>query len=265
MTLIEKTSLDGLTIYLSPRLGKEHGIVFCFTDRNGGYSKGKFNSLNMDYNTGDAMINVKRNREKILKKIGINGEGKIFSVRQVHGNRILNINEYAKTNSDDIPEEADCIVTGLKNTPVMVMGADCNLILIGDIRKRVVAAVHAGWKGTLKEIAARTVLYIKNKFNSNAEDIVAYFGPSIRRCCYKVDRLVVDKFTDRFGCGDFFSVVDNSIFLDLVRINYMQLQEAGIYKENISDCGECTYCNSDFYSYRRSKITGRQAAIAVIV
>jgi polyphenol oxidase len=265
MALIEKASLDGLTIYLSPRLKKEHGIVFCFTDRHGGYSKGKFRSLNVDYNAGDARMNVRRNREKILKKIGINGAGKIFSVRQVHGNRILNINENTKLDSDDIPEEADCIVTGLKNTPVMVMGADCNLILVGDIRKRVAAAVHAGWKGTLKKIAARTVLYIKNKFNSNAEDIVSVFGPSIRRCCYKVNRPIVDKFTDISGRRDFFSVRDDNIFLDLVKINYMQLREAGISEENISDCGECTYCNSNFYSYRRSKITGRQSAIAVII
>lgn len=268
MALIEKALIEGLTVYLSPHLRKNHGIIFCFTDRHGGCSKGRFESLNVDYYTTDSKMNVKKNRKTILEKLDIENLKFIFSVRQVHGNSILNINEhnkYIKLNTDVIPDECDCIITDLKNTPVMVMGADCNLILIADVKKKAVAAVHAGWKGTLKEITAKTILYMKKEFRSKAEDIVVAFGPSIRRCCYKVSSAILEKFTDRFGYGDFFSIKGDDIFLDLVGINLIQLHKSGINDGNISDCGQCTCCNHDFYSYRRSKVTGRQAAVAVIL
>ncbi|MDD3628159.1 MAG: peptidoglycan editing factor PgeF [Candidatus Humimicrobiaceae bacterium] len=268
MSLIKKALSEDLTVYSPSNLKKEHGIVFCFTNRYGGYSKGRFKSLNVDYYTGDSKTNVKKNRKKILEKLNLENLEFIYSARQIHGNSILNINKYnnyIKLDTDNIPVECDCIVTDLKNTPIMVMGADCNLILIADIEKKTVAAVHAGWKGTLKEITAKTILYMRKEFKSKTENIVVAFGPGIRRCCYKVTSVILEEFTGRFGCGNFFSIKGDNIFLDLIDINLMQLHEAGISKENIYDCGLCTCCNHDFYSYRRSKITGRQAAVAVIL
>ncbi|MDD3818540.1 MAG: peptidoglycan editing factor PgeF [Actinomycetota bacterium] len=268
MTLIKRALSEDLEVYLSPNLKKEHGIVLCFTNRYGGYSKGRFKSLNVDYYTGDKKTDVRKNRKKILKKLNLENLEFIYSARQVHGNSILNINKYnncIKLDTDNIPDECDCIITDLKNTPIMVMGADCNLILIADIEKKAVAAVHAGRRGTLKEITAKTILYMRKEFKSKADSIIVAIGPGIRRCCYKVNSMILKEFTDRFGCGNFFSIKDDNIFLDLIDINLMQLHEAGINKENIYDCGLCTCCNHDFYSYRRSKITGRQAAIAVIL
>jgi len=265
MIKIEKVLLDDLTIYLFPYLKKEFGIIFCFTTRYGGYSNGKFKSLNVDYYTDDSNINVKRNREVILKKLNLDGVSKIYSVKQVHGNSILDISRDTNLNDDNIPIEVDCLITNLKKVPIMVMGADCNLILIADLRKKIIAAVHAGWKGTLQEITARAISYMIKKFKSKKRNIFVVFGPSIRKCCYKVNSIIIDKFINKFGCRDFFTIKNNSFYLDLVSINYMQLKNSGISDENISDCGECTCCNPDFYSYRRSKITGRQAAIAAIL
>ncbi len=265
MTKIEKTILDDLTVYLSPYLKKEYGIIFCFTTRNGGFSKGKFKSLNLDYYTGDVETDVKRNREKLLNKLNLNGINRIYSTKQVHGSTILNVSKDMNLNLDNIPQEVDCLITNLKSTPLMVMGADCNLILAADVRKKIIAAIHAGWKGTLGEIAAKTILYMIKKFKSKKKDIFVVFGPSIRECCYKVNEPIIKKFINKFGYENFFSMKDNDFFLDLVGINYMQLKNSGINKENILDCDECTCCNHNFYSYRRSKITGRQAAVAVIL
>jgi polyphenol oxidase len=263
---IEKTLINkGFTAYLLPYLKEKYGIIFCFTTRNGGYSRGKFESLNVDYYTGDSKKNVSRNRKLILKKLNLNDVKRIYSVKQVHGNRILNIDKSLDWDVDSIYREADCLITGLKKTPVMVMGADCNLILVADKEKKVIAAVHAGWMGTLKEIAAKVIIYMVNKFKSNREDIMVAFGPSIRKCCYKVDRLIVEKFVKKFGDKGFYSNVDGYFFLDLVSINYMQLKDEGISESNIFDCGECTYCNHSFFSYRRNRITGRQAAVAIIL
>ncbi len=263
---IDKVLLgNNFTVYLSSYLKKKHSIVFCFTNRNGGYSRGRFESLNVGYHTGDSVINVKRNREKIFRKLNLNGKGKIYSAKQVHGSRILNINKDLNLNEDNIQEEADCLITDLRNVPLMVMGADCNLILIADTKKKVIAAVHAGWRGTLQEIVANVVLYMAGKYKSKNKDIMVAFGPSIRKCCYEVDSFIIKKFTEKFGFKNFFEQRGNNLFLDLAEVNRIQLEGAGIDKNNIYDCDECTFCNHSFYSYRRSSITGRQAAIAVIL
>ncbi len=265
MVQIEKTLVDGLPVYLSTYLRNNYRIIFCFTTRNGGYSNGEFESLNMDYNVGDSKVNVAKNREIVLKKLGLDKIKQIYSVNQIHGSNILNINKDINlASSDNIPEKADSLITDLKGIPIMVMGADCNLILIADIAKKVVAAVHAGWKGTLHGIITEVILHMKRGFGSKVRDIFVAFGPSIRKCCYKVDNSTLEKFIDKFGCGSFFIKKNNDIFLDLVNINYMQLKKLGLNEENISDCGACTYCTHGFFSYRRYKITGRQAGIAII-
>jgi len=264
MVNMEKKLTDGLPVYLSPYLRKNHGIIFCFTTRNGGCSNSKFDSLNVNYYVGDSRVNVKKNRKIILKKLGVERIDQIYSVKQVHGNSILNIDKNTNLKSDSLPVEADCLITDLKDTPVMVMGADCNLVLIADINKKVVSALHAGWKGTLNEIVTDAILYMKKRYKSETKDIIAAFGPSIRRCCYKIDKSVLEKFINKFGSGDFFLKKNNDIFLDLVSINYMQLKRLGINEENIYDCGKCTYCAGGFFSYRRDKVTGRQAGIAII-
>jgi YfiH family protein len=264
MIIIKKTPLNDFPLYTNPYLRKNHKIIFCFTTRYGGCSRGRFESLNVDYNAGDNKNDVKRNRDLILDKIGFDGSGKIYSIRQVHGSRIIKINNDRNYDSDEILEEADCIVTDRIDFPVMVMGADCNLILIADVGKRVIAAVHAGWKGTLYGLVSKAVLFMRDVFKSMTGDLFITFGPSIRRCCYKVGDSLVKKFIKEFGDRDFYTKRNTDIFLDLVKINYIQIQELGIKKENIFDCRVCTCCNPGFFSYRKSKITGRQAGIAII-
>ncbi len=264
MIIVKKILSGNFPLYICSQLKNNNGIIFCFTTRYGGFSSGKFRSLNVDYRVGDDGNNVRRNREMILKKIGLKGLERIYSARQVHGTAVLNIDKNKELKSDNISEEADCIITSLQDTPVMVMGADCNLILIADIFKRVVAAVHAGWKGTLNEVIFKTILFMRERFKSKNKNIFVSFGPSIRSCCYMVEDFILKKFIEKFGNKDFFSKRNNNFFLDLVKINYLQLERLGINQENISDCEECTCCNSDFFSYRRDKITGRQAGVAII-
>src|SRR3972149_7762219 len=262
MTGMENISAHNLPVYLSNYLKNNHGIILCFTTRNSGPGSDGVNSFNLDYYAGGNEENVRKNREIILKKLELKKMRKIYSVKQVHGTNILNIDKNMNLESDKIMKEADCLITNLKDIPIMVMGADCNLILMADISKKVVAAIHAGWKGTLQELVTKVILYMKKGFGSKNKDIFVAFGPSIRKCCYKIDNQVLKKFTDKFGYGNFFIKKNNDIFLDLININYMQLKKSGISEENISDCGECTYCDQDFFSYRRNKVTGRQAGIA---
>src|SRR3972149_4141981 len=98
---MEKISAHNLPLYLSNYLKNNHGIIFCFTTRNGRYSNGKFDSLNIDYYAGDSEANVRKNREMILKKLGLKKVRKIYSAKQVHGTSILNINKNINLDSDN--------------------------------------------------------------------------------------------------------------------------------------------------------------------
>ena len=261
---MENISVHNLQVYLSNYLKNNHGIIFCFTTSKSVQGNGGSDSFNIDYYAGESEGNVRKNREMILKILEPGKNRKIYSAKQVHGTNILSINKNMNLESDNIMKEADCLITDLKNIPIMVMGADCNLILMTDINNKVIAVVHAGWRGTLQELAVKVISYMKRNFGSKSKDIFVAFGPSIRKCCYKIDSNVLKKFTDKFGLGSFFTKKDNDIYLDLVNLNHMQLEKSGISGENIYDCGKCTYCDGDFFSYRRNKVTGRQAGIAII-
>ncbi len=264
MIFVKKAPLNNFPIYTYPYLRNNHRIIFCFTTRYGGCSRGRFKSLNVDYSVGDNRVNVRNNRDIILDRIGFDRAEKIYSIKQIHGSRIIKINKDKNYDSDEVLEEADCIITDRIDFPVMVMGADCNLILIADVKKKVIAAVHAGWKGTLYGLVSKAILFIKDIFESRTGDLFVSFGPSIRGCCYRVGASLVKEFIKEFGNKDFYSKKNGGIFLDLVKVNHIQLQELGIKKENIFDCKTCTYCNPGFFSYRKNRITGRQAGIAII-
>lgn len=264
MIIVKKTPLKDFPIYTYPYLRDNHRIIFCFTTRHGGFSRGRFKSLNVDYNVGDDRDNVKNNRKIILEEIGFNKSEKIYSIKQVHGSRIIRIDKDENYDPDEVFEEADCIITDKKDFPVMVMGADCNLILVADVKRKVVAAVHAGWKGTLNGLVSKAVLFMGDIFKSRMDNLFVSFGPSIRRCCYRIGDPLVQEFVKKFGDKDFYTKKNADTFLDLVKVNYLQLLKLGIRKENIFDCRICTCCNPGFFSYRKNKMTGRQAGIAII-
>ena len=178
--------------------------IFCaFTSRSGGYSGKPFDSLNTGYHVGDKRETVKNNRQFILNNIVDSESQYIYSARQVHGNNMLFVRKNTRHIDGAIQEEADSLMTCLKDTPIMVMGADCSLILIVDIGKGTVCAVHAGWKGTFNKILEDSLNSFCDEFNSKKKEICVFFGPCIRRCCYNIDNALADKFRNKFGNGKY--------------------------------------------------------------
>ncbi len=264
MDSLEKILTGPVPIYSSPYLRDRFNIGIYFTNCEGGCSNGYYKSLNLAYNVGDSKINVDKNRKLVLQIPGIGSSKNIYSAKQVHGDSIIVIDKKFSSKQSVIVE-ADCLVTSMPDTAVMVMGADCNLMLIADTRNRVVAAVHAGWKGTLAGILKKTITFLKEKYTTRPKDLSIYFGPSIRKCCYRVNTDILERFKDRFGNWDFYHKEKGEIFLDLVKLNKMFLKNSGVGGEKIFDCMECTSCSRSYFSYRRNKITGRQAGIAAIL
>jgi YfiH family protein len=181
--------------------------------------------------------------------------GKYARVRQIHSN-IVAVAEAATTT----PAQADAVVTAEPDHWVGIRTADCVPLLIADRRGRAVAAVHAGWRGTVADIAGETVRRLKDLYGCSPEDLVVAIGPCIARCCFEVGPEVGERFRPLFGDGA------DLTRIDLAEANRRQLTAAGLPHESIDVTTLCTACDGgEFHSYRRDReLSGRMvAAIAL--
>ena len=158
------------------------------------------------------------------------------------------------------PVVADAIVTRRRGVLIGVKVADCVPVLLFDGKSQVVGAVHAGWRGTSKQILKKTIATMKKEFSSSADDIMVAIGPCIRGCCYEVGGDVRDAFESAAGKGTNIKEMNGRYHIDLSSANLRQAVSSGIPEANIWSSVLCTCCNHDkFYSYRYAKgNTGRQ-------
>jgi len=166
------------------------------------------------------------------------------TVRQVHSAQVWNAHPLA-----DRQCEGDALVTDDVNRRIGVRTADCVPILLLDTGKRAVAAVHAGWRGTVAGIVARAIEKMQSDFGSQPADIRAALGPCIRECCYEVGPEVAAQFRSLFPE---WPAVTGKQHVDLVEANRRNLSAAGVPAAQIFDSGLCTACVAEhFFSYRR--------------
>ncbi|AEA34087.1 peptidoglycan editing factor PgeF [Hippea maritima] len=213
-----------------------------FFDRFGGVSPYPFDSLNFSFAVGDKKENVLKNIENARKSINVT---KMAFINQIHSKDIV---EFDGKNHD-----ADGIFTDKAGVFLAIRFADCLPIVLMDTRKRIVMAIHAGWRGSYLGISKNAVDILKQR-GSNPEDIIVSIGPHICRNCYEIKDDLACKFSE-----EFINKKNGRLFLDLSAVNIKQLTQSGIPNENIVDLGICTFENSDFFSYRRDKICGRGA------
>jgi YfiH family protein len=166
------------------------------------------------------------------------------TLRQIHSDRVVNARGL-----QDREGEGDALITDEIGKSIGVRTADCVPILLLDARKRCVAAVHAGWRGTAARIVERTLERMRNDFETQAADVYAAIGPCIRGCCYEVGRDVAEQFEAGMSRAD---AQGDRRFLNLAEANRRQMRLAGVRDERIFDCGLCTTCHgAQFFSYRR--------------
>lgn len=158
------------------------------------------------------------------------------------------------------PVIADAVITSRKNFFVGIIVADCVPILVFEREKKIIGAVHAGWRGTAEQILKNTIRAMIARYHCHSEDILVAIGPSIRQCCYEVGEDVAVRVKRAAGEGVCCCSEGNRYFLDLAIANKMQALDMNIPRKNIWMSGECTFCNPDkFYSYRYSEGScGRQ-------
>jgi YfiH family protein len=244
------------------------GIRLYFTDRNGGVSPPPFDTLNLAYHTGDDADNVIANRGIVAGALGIPPQ-RFVHPQQVHGVRVVRAGAAAGREKEKIVGEAyaatDGVYTGEAGLALGVLTADCVPLAIAVPGSGMVAMLHAGWRGTIADIAGIALREMAGGIGLDLDDVRVVMGPAISRCCYEVDegraRLFVEKYGRRSG------VVSGGkeYRLDLFRANHINLRKAGVKDANISSTGKCTCCEGRYFSYRRDGETGRQGAYVFMV
>lgn len=239
------------------------GILVAFTARNGGISSPPFNSLNLALHVGDDRDFVRKNRR--LTAAALNFKPSFLTcAQQVHGIKIAKVDK-SLIGSGDVDNETaiantDALVANERQAALTIFTADCVPLILVEPSKRIVAVAHAGWRGTLSKIAVAAVEAMVSEFSALPSEIFAYIGPAIRACSYEVDEHLHQRYRSAFP-----EVVGDEMVLDLPTVNIHQLIKTGIEADNIFDLGLCTDCHPElFYSYRRERETGRQAAIVMI-
>ena len=238
-----------------------------FTTRHEGVSRPPYNSLNLGLNTQDQQANVEGNRSLLARAFGVNQEA-LVTPRQVHGSDILVINEPNEDFSHFLSVEGDAVITDQPHVMIGVCVADCAPILLCDPDKKVIAVVHAGWKGTAAKLVAKTVAGMTSEFGSNPARLHAAIGPCIQKCCYEVDEPVKKAFQQGGisweSCAELKS--PGKWQLDLAAANRELLQLAGVPADAIQISDQCVCCHSEqFFSYRRDKEeSGRQMGFIML-
>jgi YfiH family protein len=179
----------------------------------------------------------------------------------VHGSKIVRVTEEligsGAENFANTIADTDALITNIPDVPLLLFYADCVPVLLADVETGAVGLAHAGWRGTVANIGAKTLAAMVEAFGTKPENVLAAIGPSIGACCYEVDDFVRDQAS---GYEEFFAAKGGGKYqLDLWGMNVKQLVEAGVLQENISVAGVCTNDNVDlFCSYRAEQgKTGR--------
>ncbi len=188
------------------------------------------------------------------------GSTPLAMLRQVHSDRLHVVSPPRESGQWTARPEGDALLSSETGVLVGVRTADCLPLLLVDPRARVVAAVHAGWRGSAKRIAAKSVEKLRDQFGARPEDIQVLIGPGIGPCCYEVGPDVAAEFDGAV------SRREGRVCLDLVTANRTQLADAGVPEAQIHAAEMCTGCIAEqFYSYRREGAqAGRMLAVVGI-
>jgi polyphenol oxidase len=271
-----------------------------FSTRAGGLSRAycpedAAGELNLGFTVDDDRATVLANRRLLAEAVTGDAATPVLALRQFHSNLVVkaNANDAARSASTDAgqqgPRRADGHITDQPGLLLAVQTADCIPVLVADRRQRIVAAFHAGWRGTVKRIVEVGVGRMRLAYGSRPGDLVAAIGPGASACCYAVGEEVFSEFESQFGYArELFhevfasdpvktrypmlfltqrapghSPIGPGLHVDLVEANRRQLLDCGLSPRSIQVVGGCTQCQGDlFFSHRASQgHTGRMMAV----
>ncbi|MBR7071336.1 MAG: peptidoglycan editing factor PgeF [Clostridia bacterium] len=256
-----------LTYITFPKLTQCGAVRHIFSTRHGGVSEGQFATMNLSFRNGDDRQKVRRNYEILCAAAGISTDHLVLT-RQTHTANIQTVTAadcgtgYSKPDFSDI----DGLITAEPNVALVTQFADCTPVLLCDPVKKVIANVHAGWRGTVQNIGGIAVERMVAEFGCRREDILAAIGPCVGVCCYEVDDPVYEAFVPLgIETGRVLTATRNGHYqLDLKLANRLLLEKSGVLSENIDVSDFCTCCLAeDFHSHRAT--AGKRGNLAAII
>jgi YfiH family protein len=263
-----------------------------FSTRVGGVSRAYSaddapGELNLGFTAADDRESVAQNRRLLAEAVTGSAETPLITLRQFHSNLIVSASQADV--ACKIPRRADAQMTVESGFLIAIQTADCIPVLVADTRRRVVAAFHAGWRGTVKRIVESGVGRMRLEFGSRPADLVAAIGPGIGACCYAVGEEVLSEFDSQFPhARELFrevydadpvrkkypmlfltqrapghSSIGPHLHLDLIEANRRQLLSAGLRPRAIQVVGGCTQCHRQFFFSHRGSHghAGRMMAV----
>lgn len=263
-----------------------------FSTRIGGCSRAyaaepSQGELNLGFTLEDERELVARNRNLLMEAITGCANTPLASIRQIHSNLIV-VTGRADAGRDPL-SKADGLMTAEPGMLLAIQTADCAPVLVADRKRRIVAAFHAGWRGTVKRIVESGIGRMRLEFGSRPKDLVAAIGPCIGQCCYAVGEEVLAAFESQFSYArELFCEVEScdavrarypmmflnqrapghglkppSLHLDLVKANRRQLLAAGVAPRSIRVVSGCTSCRPEFFFSHRASHgrTGRMMSV----
>ena len=250
-------TIDGVS-FLTFKIFEKYPQLKCaFSTRLGGKSEGYYSSMNLSFNVGDNSDTVKENYKLLSAAVGVDHNNLIIS-HQTHKTNVLRVgkedigkNIWRDRDYSDI----DALITNEKGVALVTHSADCCLLGFFDPNKNVIAAAHAGWRGTAAEIGKKTVQKMTEYYGSNPKDILVILAPSIGKCCYEVDEPVFNEFKklDYLNLDKiFFPKESGKYMLNLWEANAQILENAGVNRKNIEFTDICTNCQSKYFHSHRA-------------
>lgn len=229
------------------------GVSGAVVGRDGGVSPAPYDSLNLSFGVGDASEHVRENRRRLKAAFGI---GVLASAGQVHGDHIWVIDTPLEEDAELAGHDA--LVTNQPGVGLLIQQADCQAVLLHDPVHKVVANIHAGWRGSVAGIIGKTIHTMTERFATRPDDLRAGISPSLGPCCAEFVHYQSELPLELHG----YQVAQNHF--DFWAISREQLRQAGVRQERIDTIGICTKCSPEYFSFRRERVTGRFGSVIML-
>jgi len=253
-----------------PRFGHSTLVRHAISTRVGGVSRSSYQSMNISYKVSDDSLRVEENRRLLSESIEMNLDKAVY-LTQIHSDKVF------KLDSSNLPPkgqplgQGDAVITNLSQVPISILVADCLPILFYDQIHKAIGLAHAGWRGTVAQIAVKTLKMMTETYETNPADVKVVLGPAIGPCCYEVGLDVREKFDSFSYAGEILEQSGKSHWkLNIPEANARQLLEAGVTEDHLIRSNLCTVNHIDlFYSHRADadseQPTGRFGAFLMLV
>ncbi|MFA6597790.1 MAG: peptidoglycan editing factor PgeF [Ignavibacteriaceae bacterium] len=224
-------------------------IVFGLATKIDDHTTSPF-GFNLSLTVGDDNDRVERDRQRFFKSLALGNS--VATQHQVHGDKIIFVDHPGDQG------ESDAMITDKPNLGLAISTADCTSIFLYEPKRKIIAGVHSGWRGTLHKILEKTILTLEQEYHADPAKIIAYLGPSISQRNYEVGEEVARNFDEEYLFPQ-----NGKFLLDVAKINYDILCKFDVKKENIQLSTLCSFdWNQLFHSYRRDgKYSGRTLGV----